>query len=116
MTVQPSLPHAPVGEVLGTYLLVLFGTGSVAAAVLTNAQLGLWQIAVVWGFGVTIAIYTSAALSGRISTPQCLWPWLSGDGTTSRLPSAPVHGGATSGSYPGGRPTRLVIPAVFTAV
>jgi hypothetical protein len=31
--------------VLGTYLLVLFGTGSVAAAILTSAQMGLWQVA-----------------------------------------------------------------------
>jgi MIP family channel proteins len=57
------------GEVLGTYLLVLFGTGSVAAAVLTSAQMGLWQVAVVWGFGVTIAIYASAALSGAHLNP-----------------------------------------------
>ena len=55
---------ALIGEVLGTFLLVLFGTGSVACAVLTGALQGLWQVAVVWGFGVTIAIYCSAALSG----------------------------------------------------
>lgn len=48
--------QALFGELLGTYLLVLFGTGAVAAAVLTGAQVGLWQVAVVWGFGVTIAI------------------------------------------------------------
>lgn len=66
-TTQPALPpllQALTGEGLGTYLLVLFGTGSVAAAVLTGAQQGLWQVAVVWGFGVTLAIYASAALSG----------------------------------------------------
>ncbi|HEY3111602.1 MAG TPA: hypothetical protein VGL23_22795, partial [Chloroflexota bacterium] len=46
------LGRALVGELVGTFLLVLFGTGSVAAAVLTGAQVGLWQVAVVWGFGV----------------------------------------------------------------
>jgi MIP family channel proteins len=61
--------RAVLGELMGTYLLVLFGTGSVAAAVLTGAQVGLWQVAVVWGFGVTLAIYASAALSGAHLNP-----------------------------------------------
>ncbi|ETX05898.1 MAG: hypothetical protein ETSY2_20290 [Candidatus Entotheonella gemina] len=71
-TTQPALPPLPqalTGEGLGTYLLVLFGTGSVAAAVLTGALQGLWQVAVVWGFGVTLAIYASAALSGAHLNP-----------------------------------------------
>ena len=63
------LRRALAGEILGTYLLVLFGTGSVAAAVLAGAQVGLWQIAVVWGFGITLAIYASAALSGAHLNP-----------------------------------------------
>jgi glycerol uptake facilitator protein len=63
------LTSALVGEVLGTFLLVLFGTGSVACAVLTGALQGLWQVAVVWGFGVTIAIYCSASLSGAHLNP-----------------------------------------------
>ncbi|MEX2446178.1 MAG: MIP/aquaporin family protein [Dehalococcoidia bacterium] len=58
-----------LAEVVGTFLLVLFGTGSVAAAVLTDAQTGLWQVAVVWGFGVTLAIYATAAVSGAHLNP-----------------------------------------------
>jgi glycerol uptake facilitator len=69
MSDHPPLCRALTGELLGTYLLVLFGTGSVAAAVLTNAQMGLWQVAVVWGFGVTLAIYASASLSGAHLNP-----------------------------------------------
>src|SRR5687767_15345603 len=64
-----SLRGALVGEALGTFLMVLFGTGSVACAVLTGALQGLWQVAVVWGFGVTIAIYCSASLSGAHLNP-----------------------------------------------
>src|ERR687885_2774104 len=64
-----TLKAALLGEVLGTFLLVLFGTGSVACAVLTGALQGLWQVAVVWGVGVAIAIYTSAALSGAHLNP-----------------------------------------------
>lgn len=58
-----------LAEVAGTFLLVLFGTGSVAAAVLTGAQAGLWQVAVVWGFGVALAIYATAAVSGAHLNP-----------------------------------------------
>lgn len=69
MAERPPLRRALVGELVGTYLLVLFGTGAVAAAVLTGAQVGLWQVAVVWGFGVTLAIYASAAMSGAHLNP-----------------------------------------------
>jgi glycerol uptake facilitator protein len=64
-----SLRAAIAGEILGTFLLVLVGTGSVACAVLTGALEGLWQVAVVWGFGVTLAIYCAAALSGAHLNP-----------------------------------------------
>lgn len=57
------------GEVLGTYLLVLFGTGAVAAAVLTNALVGIGQVAFVWGIGVALAIYVAAPLSGAHLNP-----------------------------------------------
>ena len=64
-----SLLRAGIAELAGTFLLVLFGTGAVAAAVLTGAQTGLWQVAVVWGFGVTLAIYASASASGAHLNP-----------------------------------------------
>jgi len=64
-----SLGRACVAEVVGTFLLVLFGTGSVAAAVMTGGQVGLWQVAVVWGFGVALAIYATATVSGAHLNP-----------------------------------------------
>ena len=64
-----SLLRACIGEVVGTYLLVLFGTGAVATAVLTGALVGLWQVAVIWGLGVTFAIYATAGLSGAHLNP-----------------------------------------------
>ena len=60
---------ACLAETLGTFVLVLFGIGSVAAAVFSGAQVGLWQVAVVWGFGVTLAIYVSGGVSGAHLNP-----------------------------------------------
>lgn len=65
----PPLRTALLGELAGTYVMVLIGIGSVAAAVLTGAQVGLWQVAVVWGFGVAIAIHLVAGLSGAHLNP-----------------------------------------------
>ena len=64
-----SARSAFIGETVGTYILVLFGIGSVSAAVVTGAQVGLWQVAVVWAFGVALAIYASAGLSGAHLNP-----------------------------------------------
>jgi len=52
-----------VGELMGTFMLVLFGCGSVAVAVLFNAHQALYQVAMVWGVGVTLAIYATRHLS-----------------------------------------------------
>lgn len=65
----PRLSAALVGEYFGTFILVFFGVGAVNAAVLTGAQSGLWQVAVVWAVGVSVAIYTVAGLSGAHINP-----------------------------------------------
>jgi glycerol uptake facilitator protein len=52
-----------IGETLGTFLLVLFGCGSVAVSILFGAYNGILQIAMVWGVGVTLAIYLTRHLS-----------------------------------------------------
>ena len=51
------------GEFFGTFLLVFFGTSTVAVSVLFNAPSGLVQVALVWGVGVTLAIYATRHLS-----------------------------------------------------
>lgn len=52
-----------VGEFIGTALLVFFGCGSVITAVIYSAFSGLFQIASIWGIGVTLAIYATRHLS-----------------------------------------------------
>ena len=58
-----------IGETVGTYLMVMIGTSSVAAAAITGAQVGLWQVAVVWTLGVSLAIYATANISGAHLNP-----------------------------------------------
>lgn len=52
-----------IGETLGTFILVLFGCGSVAVSVLFGAYQGIIQIGIAWGIGVTLAIYLTRHLS-----------------------------------------------------
>ena len=64
-----SIPKWVTGEFFGTFLLVLFGCGSVCAAVLTGAQVGIFQVAIVWGLGIATAISLTGALSGAHLNP-----------------------------------------------
>lgn len=68
-TPTPSLQRAVVAEFLGTFLLIFFGCGAVHAAVLTGAQSGLWQVAVVWGVAIMLAIYAIGSISGAHINP-----------------------------------------------
>lgn len=56
-------------ELIGTFILVFFGVGSVTTAVSTGAQHGLWQVAIVWGVAIALAIYTIGAISGAHLNP-----------------------------------------------
>src|SRR3954469_10921058 len=69
MTKTAPLPAWFVGEFVGTFFLVFFGCGSVATAVLTGAQVGLFQVAIVWGIGIATAIYLTGSLSGAHLNP-----------------------------------------------
>ncbi|MGG6799680.1 UNVERIFIED_CONTAM: aquaporin family protein [Streptococcus canis] len=61
-----------IGELLGTFILVLLGDGVVSACVLnkTKAQNSGW-IAIVlgWGIAVTVAVYISGFMSGAHLNP-----------------------------------------------
>jgi glycerol uptake facilitator protein len=66
---MPSSLRTFLAEALGTFILILFGCGAVHAAVLTGAQSGLWQVAIVWGMGVMLAVYCVGGVSGAHINP-----------------------------------------------
>jgi glycerol uptake facilitator protein len=61
--------HKSLAEFIGTFILVFFGVGVVHTATLYGAQVGLWQIAIVWGLAVAFGIYVSGAISGGHLNP-----------------------------------------------
>ncbi|MGL5567115.1 MAG: aquaporin, partial [Plesiomonas sp.] len=75
-TTQPSLTGQCIAEFIGTGLLIFFGLGCVAAANLAGAALSLWEISIIWGVGVAMAIYLTAGVSGAHLNPAvtiALW-------------------------------------------
>ena len=63
-TTSPTLKGQCIAEFLGTGLLIFFGVGCVAALKLAGASFGQWEISIIWGLGVAMAIYLTAAISG----------------------------------------------------
>jgi len=66
---QPTLRGQCIAEFLGTALLIFFGTGCVAALKVAGASFGLWEISIIWGVGVSMAIYLTAGVSGAHLNP-----------------------------------------------
>jgi len=52
-----------IGEFIGTGIIVFFGCGSVASAILFDAYGSLFEIAIVWFIGVSLAIYAANSFS-----------------------------------------------------
>lgn len=80
---EKSLKAACIGEFIGTGLIIFFGAGCVAAAQTAGATLGLWEISIIWGLAVAMAVYASAGLSGAHLNPAvtlALWKFACFDG------------------------------------
>lgn len=76
MTGKPTLVAELIAEFLGTFVLILFGTGVVAMVVLfppaTPAELihgGYTNITLGWGLAVTMGIYIAGKISGGHLNP-----------------------------------------------
>lgn len=66
---QHTLLGECIAEFLGAGLLIFFGVGCVSALVLAGASFSQWDLSIVWGFGVSIAIYCTAGVSGAHLNP-----------------------------------------------
>lgn len=64
MSQTSTLKGQCIAEFLGTGLLIFFGVGCVAALKVAGASFGQWEISVIWGLGVAMAIYLTAGAGG----------------------------------------------------
>jgi len=66
---QPCLRDECIAEFFGTFLLLIFGLGCVAALKVGGISYGLWEICMIWGSGVALGVYFSAGVSGGHINP-----------------------------------------------
>lgn len=65
-----------IAEFLGTGLFIFFGAGCLCALKVAGAGFGLWEICIVWGLGISLAIYLTSGISGAHLNPAvtvALW-------------------------------------------
>lgn len=67
--VARGLGRTIAAEIVGTFILVFFGTGAVFVAVLTGELHGLVQVGLVWAIAIGLAIYAVGAISGAHLNP-----------------------------------------------
>src|SRR6267154_3323439 len=76
MNIRPTLTAELIAEFLGTFVLILFGTGVVAMVVLFPSDTpaatvhgGYTNITLGWGLAVTMGIYVAGKISGGHLNP-----------------------------------------------
>lgn len=58
-----------LAEFIGCFMLILIGAGSLASMLVNGAQYTMWDICVVWGVAITMALYMTASISGAHLNP-----------------------------------------------
>ncbi|MDF7679730.1 aquaporin [Enterobacteriaceae bacterium ESL0689] len=82
MSQTSTLKGQCIAEFFGTGLLIFFGVGCVAALNVAEASFGQWEISIIWGLGVALAIYLTSGVSGAHLNPAvtiALWLFASFD-------------------------------------
>lgn len=78
-------------EFLGTGLFLFFGIGCLSALKVAGASLGLWEICIIWGLGISLAVYLTAGISGGHLNPAVtIALWLFACFPNILLPSLPA--------------------------
>lgn len=71
-----SLKAQCTAEFLGTGLFLFFGIGCLSALKVAGASLGLWEICIIWGLGISYAVFCLKKISGGHLNPAvtvALW-------------------------------------------
>ena len=58
-----------IAEFIATFVFLLLGLGATTSSVVSGAQSGIWQSAVVWGIGVSLGVYIAGDISGGHLNP-----------------------------------------------
>jgi glycerol uptake facilitator protein len=58
-----------LAEIIGTAILLFFGTSVVTNIVIVETNLDWWGLSLIWGLGVTMAIYITGGVSGAHINP-----------------------------------------------
>ena len=58
-----------LAEIIGTAILLFFGTSVVTNIVIVETNLDQWGLSLIWGLGVTMAIYITGGVSGAHINP-----------------------------------------------
>lgn len=70
MAKRHNLRSECIAEFTGTFLFVALGAGSVAGLKCAGAAYGQWEISIIWGLAVAIAVYVTAGVSGAHLNPS----------------------------------------------
>ncbi|AQS42129.1 MAG: Glycerol uptake facilitator protein [Candidatus Tokpelaia hoelldobleri] len=69
MASKKNLLNECVAEFSGAGLFVVLGAGSIAGLQLAGASYTYWDISIVWGIGIALAIYVTAGVTGAHLNP-----------------------------------------------
>lgn len=69
MLKRQTLAQECFAECLGTFILVFFGAGSVAAMVMKGNYDSFWELSVMWGLACALAIYVTGGVTGTHINP-----------------------------------------------
>jgi MIP family channel proteins len=102
--------RALLAELIGTYLLVLIGCGSIVSNLHSDGALGLGGIALVWGATVSVLVYSLGGISGTHINPAVSLALAA----SSRFPKSQL-GGYLVAQFAGACLASLTLAALFPA-